>query len=230
MFGGPLARRSRIQRAAFAATSSAGRAAAFIRRRTRQSAPLKARLATVAKPASSERSARSRWAIRSPVGRSRSVTRTHQQSTRRLRRPRPARTSSAGRADHRGAQGAALGDQAGAGVQVPGVVAHEVAEQAHRDVLGPLVAGPRALGQQDVGPALGVERRDDPRVREAHGGDGEGEGRDQHEQRRGRHERDDVRGGVGGPQLLAAAQARRRDPRAPVDVRDLGKCGCVSPH
>ena len=54
-------------------------------------APLKARLATVAKPVSSSRSASSRWAVRSAEGSDASSTRTHQQCT---RRP-PGRTSSA---------------------------------------------------------------------------------------------------------------------------------------
>src|SRR4051794_9474013 len=86
-----------------AAASSAGRIRASRRRRTRQRAPEKAWLATVAKPVSSSRSASSRWAIRSAEGRpgSRGEARgeppggetgwTHQQCT----RCPPGRTSSA---------------------------------------------------------------------------------------------------------------------------------------
>src|SRR5919201_6902677 len=65
-----------IRLAAAAPASRAGRIADVKRRRTRQRAPLKARLATVANPRSSERSASSRWAMRSPLGRSGSLTPT----------------------------------------------------------------------------------------------------------------------------------------------------------
>ena len=72
--------------------SSAGRIAGASRRRTRQRAPLNARLATVAKPSSSARSASSRWAMRSPLGRSGSLT-PHAVAVRRA--ARRGRTSSA---------------------------------------------------------------------------------------------------------------------------------------
>ena len=106
--------------------SSAGRSGLARRRRTRQRAPLNARLATVAKPSSSSRSASSRCATRSPEGSAGSGTLTQQQNT---RRP-PGRTSTAPASPTQPhAERAALGHQARPRVQLARVVADQVAEQ-----------------------------------------------------------------------------------------------------
>ena len=152
------------RRAAATPASSAGRISGGSRRRTRQRAPAKARLATVAKPSSSARSASSRWAMRSPPGRSGSSTPHAVADARAARR---GRTSSAPASpDEPHAQPPALEHQPGARVQVARVVADEVPEQPDRSALG---AGRRAAacGRTTLAPRCGVELRDDPRVRDA---------------------------------------------------------------
>ena len=79
---------------------------------------------------------------------------------------RPADEQRARLADQPGAERAALDHEPGCGVQVARRVPDEVAEQAERGALrgGASSCRPRP---HDVGAARGVERRDDPRVREA---------------------------------------------------------------
>ena len=125
-----------------------GARTASTRRRTRQVAPEKARFDTVAKPASSARSARSRWAMRSTAA-GRSSTPTHQQYT---RRP-PAQQQRARPADEPRPQRAALEHEPGPGVQRPRVVPDEVAEQPERPCApGPGRRPPRRAGRTTFAP------------------------------------------------------------------------------
>ena len=92
----------------------------------RQRAPLNAWLATVAKPASSARSASSRWAVRSPAGR-RVVRGVHAEA---VHAPAArAHEQRAGLPHQPGAEAPALGHEAGAGVQLARLVADQVAQQ-----------------------------------------------------------------------------------------------------
>ena len=133
------------------------------RRRTRQRAPLNARLATVAKPCSSSRRASSRCAMRSPDGRSAASALTHQQST---RRP-PGRTSSAPaspttqtprRPRSRDEPGAARAGRARRGRR---------GRRAGRRRRAPAPRRPAGAGA-DVRAAAGVELGDHPGVHERH--------------------------------------------------------------
>ena len=135
--------------------------AACMRRRSRHGAPLNARLATVAKPSSSARSASSRCAMRSAGGQ---PGLGHLDAPAEHAPPAGRHEHRAGLADEPDAERAALRHQAGLRVQLARVVADEVAEQAERALLGP-VLGPR-LGPHDVRAAPRVELRDRPRVRE----------------------------------------------------------------
>jgi hypothetical protein len=122
---------------------------------------------------------------------------------------------------------AALEHEPGPGVQRPGVVADEVAEEPGGRALGARRRGcgvpPGALGTHDVGAALRVELRDHPGVREGHQRHREGDRRQDDEQHADREERDDVRDGAQRPQRAAPAQAPGVGPRAPVDGRELGQ-------
>ena len=205
-----------FDRRSSARASSAGRCPGGSRRRTRQRAPLNARLATVANPCSSVRSASSRCAIRSADGSRRSSTCTHQQSTRRPRTssapPSPTtQTPSAPRSTH----------EAGAGVQLARLVADQVAQQAERGPLRP-VGGARPAPEHGRA-ALGVQLRDRPRVREQDHVERSRQRLEREQQHRRRRERDGVGDRRERPQTPAAGQAALVDARPPVDGRGLGK-------
>ncbi len=187
-------------------------------------APLKARFATVAKPASSSRSASSRWAVRSADGSSRV------RPARTSSRPggRPGRTSSAPASPTSQTPSAPRsGREPGARVQRARVVAEQVAEQAERRPLG-RVAGARPRAD-DVRAAVRVQRRDPPRVHDGDRRDRERQRLERHQQHRGGEERDRVRERAQRPAVAAAAQARGVDPRPPVDGRGLGEDGRHQP-
>ena len=132
------------------------------RRRTPPRAPENARLATVAKPCSSARRASSRWAMRSADGRSGSVD-----ADAPAVHPPPARAHEqrAGLADEprcRGARARARRPSARAGRAPRGRRGRRAGRARSRSARRRRAA----RGPHDVGAALGVERRDDPGVRE----------------------------------------------------------------
>ena len=199
--------------------SSAGRARGGIRRRSRHGAPLNARLATVAKPCSSVRSASSRCAMRSPEGRPGSGTWTHQQNT---RRP-PGGTSTAP------ASPTSQTPSAPRSGTSPVCACSSRASWPTRSPSRPsatrsgAVLGPR-LRPHDVGPAPRVELRDRPRVREQREPDRERQ-RLEREQQAGGARRTGpcarrwsastcARASAGGARPPAAASGRRRSPAA----------------
>ena len=157
MFTGSNYPRGRVGRDARRAASSAGRTGLGSRRRTRQRAPAKAWLATVAKPASSARSASSRCAIRSLDG-SAGVGGSHAPAV----HAAPAHEQRAGLPHEPDAERAALEHEPGAGVQLPRFVADEVAEQPERRRLRRLPR-PRAR-LDDLRAPVRVELGDRPRV------------------------------------------------------------------
>ena len=199
------------------AASSAGRISLRMRRRSRQRAPANDRLATVAKPCSSLRSASSRCAMRSPDGSSpaRRVAGVDLDAVAVDAPAAAGQQHRAGLADDPGAEPARLEHEPGAGVQLARLVADEVAEQADGALLGSVgLARPRA---QDVGPALRVELGDDPGVRQAGERDRQRERLRPHEQRGGGDERHDVEGDAQRPEAALVAQPRGVDARAPVE-------------
>ena len=207
----PPARRARCVRRAPDASRGGSR------RRTRQRAPLNARLATVAKPCSSSRSASSRWAMRSAAGRLGVVdahapavhapaARAHEQ---RARPPPPARRR-APRARAR-ARCAACRSRASWPTRSP--------SRPSGGALGRRVRA-AAAGASDVRAALGVELGDDPGVDER---DHRHRGRERLERHQARppwprtaRVRHRASGSTAGP---CAAQPALVDPRAPVDAR-----------
>ncbi len=126
-----------------------------IRRPTRQAAPAKAWLATVANPTSSSRSASSRCATRSEGGSSRSVVRTQ----------KAVHTAATGHHEKHsglphqpGPERPALEREAGLAVQVALIVAQQVAQEPLGHGLGLLVA--RALRPHHARPPEGIELRE----------------------------------------------------------------------
>ena len=179
-------------------------------------APLKARLATVAKPCSSARSASSRCAVRSPPRAARG------------RRAHAPAVNAAPAGAHAAARRASPTSQTPSaprsstspvrGVQVARLVADEVAEQPERDGCAPgLGAGAApAARRRDARAAPGVELGDHPRVRERVGRDREASAARAPAGARRRHERHAcarrcrastaARGGAAAPRRRAARQ------------------------
>ena len=203
--------------------SSAGRIARRQARGARRhAAPLNARLATVAKPASSSRSASSRCAVRSAEGSSPS-TFTHQQST---RRP-PGRTSSAPASPTSQTPSAPRSsDEPGAGVQLARLVAEQVAEQPERRPLRrrrPRAARGRTTARRGWRTAPGSPTR----ARRAIAATGNESGSSASSSDRRAEERHGVGERAQRPAAPAPAQPRGVEPRPPVDGRGLGEAGAT---
>ena len=174
-------------------------------------APLNARLATVAKPASSSRSASSRWAMRSAE-----AGRASARDAPAVHAPPAGRDQQrAGLAHQPDAERAALQHQAGPRVQLARLVADEVAEQPERAALGARRAA--RLRPHHVGAALRRTARGSPtRAPSARRPTGARSGSSATRTRRGGDERDAVRDRAHRPARPRSA-ARGVDARAPGD-------------
>ena len=200
------------------AAASAGRIGLASRCRSRQAAPLKARFATVAKPASSSRRASSRCAVRSAEGRSPSAPsrtssrRAGRRGGRAARPPPPRARRPARRAPARGRCGRAARARRG-----------RAGPRAARARSAPARRRPAARGLTTSAPRLAYSAGIAPRVDDRDRGDRERQRLEVEHQRRDGEERERVRERAQRPAELAPAQPRGVDPRPPVDGRGLGQ-------